>query len=1114
MNGRLHLDKHVHRGRVEERGIKLPNQVLGPNWQIDIKRLQDLIGLFKQRYLEHPDSIQPNIIAQEFVPPLFESIGWQNGETSACITSRGTRQGLPYFGLELGREVKAVVFASGKQTQTSSEVAADIAVGTAYNMEVDWAVVTNFAETTLYHTLQVAREAGDRSPAGPPVVHYSFQDYAKADEPSSIANTLSPWAFVKGYTDELGEKVAKKQQRRWRQALIQLMLQLLKEWQFELLEAIPGDEQELNLAINRLFHRLIFMRSVEDRGLDQQRSLQEVLAAATGEALEVLRQLFTHFRKNFDSELFAPSLVDQMQLDEATLRGRISRLYEPAVVPIKFDFSLIDPDMMGRLYEQHLRLRISRVVRPQEEALLELRRTIATSPALRTQGIYYTPPWLVNYVVEHTLGKWLKTRCPATWDDVKVLDLACGSGAFLQRAYEELLVYFKNKWEQQGRVFGYRERREILEKSIFGIDENEGAVQNTQLVLWLRAQPTSNHVEAHELPQLDSNIICGNSLLGGPANPAEEKELLSRYFESNWQIKKPVIWRERFSGVTDNGGFDIIVGNPPFANIRSLHRERPDDIPYLRATYESAKGNFDQAALFVEQAFRLLHNDGLLGMVIPDGLLHSAAGKALRDILTEKQAVYRMVDFTGEEIFKRVMVYPRLLFLQRRSSSKVRSIAIRRLERVSNIQLSEADKSPEVLTAEVTAVDSPHPVDSAASSWFFRTNRENELRRKLENQSTPLKEIANVRQGPNTGADDVFVLERIGQDNQLITVFSKLLNQRYEIEAPLLRPFLDRKDVQPYSLHQTSKVCLCPYFPSGELIPPDVLALNYPRAWGYLNQCREILLKHRQSVRFSERWYGFSRPTLVRYLHVPAVVVPFTARSATYCLVSDQRYQIPGRAGCGNVVEFNKPDDAMFYLGLLNSSLLNWYLQGMSSLRRGGYYEHTKGIVERLPVISPEIHADSKDWIQQLKNFTSKAIDVMQRPHSQRFNLLYDLQKEIDKLVYWLYDLTAEEILLVEANHYKYRPQPVTSYLRYPKITRDKAILNSEPIIEGTRTTVRTIVVYSRIVPSREELLAAFPHLKLEQVDAALLYYRDHEHEIEHYIANNQELALQSGSLG
>ena len=254
-----------------------------------------------------------------------------------------------------------------------------------------------------------------------------------------------------------------------------------------------------------------------------------------------------------------------------------------------------------------------------------------------------------------------------------------------------------------------------------------------------------------------------------------------------------------------------------------------------------------------------------------------------------------------------------------------------------------------------------------------------------------------------------------------------------------------------------------------------------------------------------EAWYRFSRPTLVRYLQVPAIVVPHTARYGVYCLVSDPRYQVPGRAGCGNVIEFKEPNDVLFYLGLLNSKLLNWYLQGMSSPRRGGYYEYTKETVESLPILNPNVIVDKKSWVEKIVDSVREAVAAMEESTSS----LSALQKEIDKLVYWLYDLTPEEILLVEANHYRYRPRPVVTHPAYWRITRDKAIANGEPIIEGTRSTVRTVVIYSRLLPSQEELLTALPHLQPGQVDAALRYYRDHKDEIDAYITTNDEVARQ-----
>jgi uncharacterized protein (DUF433 family) len=199
----------------------------------------------------------------------------------------------------------------------------------------------------------------------------------------------------------------------------------------------------------------------------------------------------------------------------------------------------------------------------------------------------------------------------------------------------------------------------------------------------------------------------------------------------------------------------------------------------------------------------------------------------------------------------------------------------------------------------------------------------------------------------------------------------------------------------------------------------------------------------------------------------------------------------------------------LFYLGLLNSKLLNWYLQGMSSPQRGGYYEYTKEIVESLPILNPQDLVGKESWVEKIVGSVREAVRAMEESDNSALDSLGVLQKEIDKLVYWLYDLAPEEILLVDANHYSYRPRPVITYPAYWQITRDKAIANGEPVIEGTRTTVRNIVTYSRILPSREELLAALPHLQPGQVDAALIYYYDHKDEIEAYMAANDEVARQ-----
>ncbi len=182
----------------------------------------------------------------------------------------------------------------------------------------------------------------------------------------------------------------------------------------------------------------------------------------------------------------------------------------------------------------------------------------------------------------------------------------------------------------------------------------------------------------------------------------------------------------------------------------------------------------------------------------------------------------------------------------------------------------------------------------------------------------------------------------------------------------------------------------------------------------------------------------------------------------------------------------------------------------MSSPKRGGYYEYPKELVESLPVLKPQDLIGKESWVERIIGSVREAIKVMEETKYSAIGSLRILQEEIDKLVFWLYDLTPEEILLVEANHYEYRPRPKVSYppTRW-RIIQDRSIVNGEPIIEGTRTTVRTVITYSSILPSREETLAALPHLQSEQIDAALIYYRDHKDEIDSFVTVNDNVARQ-----
>ena len=207
----------------------------------------------------------------------------------------------------------------------------------------------------------------------------------------------------------------------------------------------------------------------------------------------------------------------------------------------------------------------------------------------------------MDYIVQQTVGRILKGKNSTNVSDLKILDLSCGSGAFLTRALDELL---KHRAQLEGRAItelGQADRLSVLSSNIFGVDLDKQAVEIARLNLLIKAlaQPGT-------LPKLSDNIKQGNSLISGG-----ESELRS-YFGDEWEAQQPFNWEKEFQGIMSEGGFDIVVGNPPYAGFQGFKEK-----DYLKDAYETAKGRFDLYIPFVELGLRLLKPGGLLSYICP-----------------------------------------------------------------------------------------------------------------------------------------------------------------------------------------------------------------------------------------------------------------------------------------------------------------------------------------------------------------------------------------------------------------------------------------------------------------------------------------------------------------
>lgn len=373
-----------------------------------------------------------------------------------------------------------------------------------------------------------------------------------------------------------------------------------------------------------------------------------------GSLWDSLKAVFVEFDQGYDSELFATHVLDtQAHFQDDSLAAVMEGLYGPPGGLVAYDFSVIDADVLGRVYEQYLG-HVSQMVRqrhqeiqvrldlgmPQDQALAETLEVTQRPQRRKAQGIYYTPQWVVDYIVGQTVGKFLqehKNNSDAI-HEMKILDMACGSGSFLIRAYDELLEH-----HGQGRppewVFS-DERLQILRANIYGVDLDSQAVQIARLNLLLRALR-----ERQLLPELRDNVKQGNSLIS-----EGEPE------------KYPFKWEREFLDVMQEGGFDVVIGNPPYIRIQSLPR---DDADYYRNNYESASGSFDIYLMFIEQGLRLLKRDGRLGFITSGKFLKTEYGKKLQQHIRREATVEEIVDLSAQQVFGDVTTYPVILMLRK-----------------------------------------------------------------------------------------------------------------------------------------------------------------------------------------------------------------------------------------------------------------------------------------------------------------------------------------------------------------------------------------------------------------------------------------------------------------
>lgn len=767
-------------------------------------------------------------------------------------------------------------------------------------------------------------------------------------------------------------------------------------------ESVSRADKNIKLTLfkksQKLIDRFLFIFFAEDRGLLPPNSTLQIL-----EQFDKLKEMDAHVplynrfklyfsyldqgRKGtvenaeifaYNGGLFKPDpILDSLLIDDELL-------YKHAKTLAKYDFeSQVDVNILGHIFENSLN-EIESVNAEIEGVDFDKQKT-----KRKKDGVFYTPKYITKYIVDNTVGK-LCTEKKAelgiideeftsnkhkdtkrklldklenyrAWLlEITICDPACGSGAFLNQALDFLINEHRAIDELQasllggGLVFPDIENT-ILEQNIYGVDLNEESVEIAKLSLWLRtAQPR------RKLNDLNNNIKCGNSLIDNKAVAGD----------------KAFSWEKEFPEVFAKGGFDVVIGNPPYVR-QELMKEYSETLK----KYEVYSGKGDLYTYFYELGFKILRANGVLSFISSGKFFEASYGVSLCSFLTKNFKIVEVINFDDLEVFEGISAYP-LIFTGIKTA-------------VPDDYEFDYCFVPDHVTSSISEVvanfpfSSIHKIDFINNEYKFFSRTETRLLNKLNHDSIYLKDLNCLPLvGVKTGFNEGFMVdteERIGKPY----VFGKNL-KRY------LTPISETNIIFPYKRKDGQ------YILSNE----DELGRSKELLLPNRNQLEKRAIIKDGIVNGTKVWYEYQQINKKLDFDSEYIVYPNVSLGANFTLSS------------GNVIDmtgFIIPSSDKYLLALLNSRISQFVMRKTAITRRGGYQEYKVQYLENIPLKSgkPEVKLE----ITQKVDIIIELVNLENKKRLSLYNYIVTQVKDDNlprKLLFWQ-NLEIDEVL-VELN--------------------------------------------------------------------------------------------------
>ena len=948
------------------------------------KEILRLIDQFEQ-HLDSYKSGQYNEaqLRREFLDPFFKALGWDMDNVQGLAEAYkdvvhedairiGGAVKAPDYCFRIGGTRKFFLEAKKPSVDVGEETSAAYQLRRyAWSAKLPLSILSDFEEFAVYDCRIKPNKTDSAATAR--VFICSFRDYQeKWDWISSI---FSKDAVLKGSFDKYAET---NKAKRGTAEVDDDFLATIENWRSELARILALrnsnlSQREINFAVQRIIDRIIFLRISEDRGIE---NYGRLLALTNGPNIyRRLCEIFEDADAKYNSGLFyfkgekgrhepPDELTLGLEVDDKLLRDLLKGLYYPES---PYEFTVISSDILGHVYEQFL----GKVIRltAGHHAVVEAKPEVK-----KAGGVYYTPKYIVDYIVRQTVGKLVENKTPKQVAKLRVIDPACGSGSFLINAYQYLLEWHRDwyiahkpeSWAKgrdpvlvqttSGWKLTIAERKRILLENIYGVDIDPQAVEVTKLSLLLKVlegeseqtiQPFLRLFQQRALPDLGANIKCGNSLIGPDFYSQKELPL----FSDEDRLRINVFdWDTEFPEIMKTGGFDAVIGNPPFgATIIASEAQ------YLRVVFGDESQSRDTYELFLLKASKLLNPIGRLAMIVPASYLTGDKYQMSRRFLLSSLSplVAYAMPF---DVFKDAYIDTAIVVLAHSLVSK-----------------------------------------NCLIYYFPKKERLYSIPEGIGK----LVPIHNIRKDPINRLSSALSLETAPILSKLIKASTKF-GDRFDIQ----------RGVQPYSRKKHSEEQIAKRFLHAESrrnkeYLPELQGNELSRYWiepervSFIRYCEDIASN--RPIRMFQGERIVLRRLLTRKFRLQASVTSETMITTDNVL---------------NVVPKIPQADVSFALGLLNSRLISWlYVNTSMVAQKDDFPQVHISALASLPI--PKIDKNRSNQVDRL---------VMQMLNLQkqlrRANTPYEKEviqhqitatdKNIDQIVYGIYGLNTEEIRAVE----------------------------------------------------------------------------------------------------